>query len=128
MLYMAAAAEEIKRLEQALSQAQHEQNRYESELHRVRQEKNLMELEAAEKTDEVEDMTMKLERVQTANAALQQRTQQARLHALLAHCGCHRTTNAHPGHGCKSRHHTQQIEFWFAVMMWVTASFKQRYI
>ncbi|KAK9862562.1 hypothetical protein WJX84_009618 [Apatococcus fuscideae] len=75
----AANAEEIKRLEQALGQAQHEQNRYESELQSLRQEKNLMELEAAEKADEVEDMTLKLERVQSANAALHQQAQQIRL-------------------------------------------------
>ena len=75
-------------MEQALSQVQHEQNRFEAELHRVRQEKNLMELEVAEKADELEDVSLKLERVQSANAALHQQAQQASSCTLFALDGC----------------------------------------
>lgn len=71
-------------MEQALSQAQHEQNRFEAELHRIRQEKNLMELEVAEKVDELEDVSLKLERVQSANTALHQQAQQVSARSLSA--------------------------------------------
>ncbi len=73
------AVEELKHLQQALNQAQHEQHRYEAEVHRVRQEKNMIELEAAEKADEAEELTLKLEHVHSANSALQREAEQVSL-------------------------------------------------
>ena len=66
----------MKHLQQALNQAQHDQNRMESEVQRLRQEKNVTELEAAEKADEIEELNLKLEDVQSRNSMLQQETQQ----------------------------------------------------